>query len=219
MHQETVVCIQYRLLASTHCRRPPFIGLLAARASLLTFCEQGGGLVACGISHVRFLAYAEKGTLSIGRGKFAGRTPCTSYLSIAFARTWCVRPENAKEEEWRTLTGSQEGEIVVWKDRIVQYAVKGHSGPIWDMSVLRLDKRDHIATAGADGEVGLWMMLWGTESTKIDDMGRGIEGIVRTVGDRVTDEFPYGKGLSLSDMVQELACPSAVGFPPPIPDL
>lgn len=174
---------------------------------------QGGGLVACGIGHVRFLTYVQKGNLAIGKGKFAGKTPCTSYLSVAFARTWCVRPGNAKEEEWRTLTGSQEGDIVVWKDKTVQYVVKGHTGPIWDISVLRLDNRDIIATGGADGQVGLWRMLWGTESTRVDDQGKGIEGIVRTVGDRATDEFPFGKGLFLSDMLQELACPSAVRHP------
>lgn len=127
----------------------------------------GGGLVACGVGHIRFFEYAEADSFRARRGKHAGRSPCSSFMSLGFVRTWCDRGGGGKEEEWRLLTGSQEGEILAWKDRTVLYRVKSHDGPVWDISVLSVDGRDMFATGGADGQVGMWRMQWATESAKV----------------------------------------------------
>jgi WD40 repeat protein len=191
-------------------------------------------LVTCGVRHVKFWTLegvdahlgnqnvehdhdetaAPEGLLVSHKGRFAGRSTCTTTLCVDFVRTKIVtmhkiqartldekvhgrdgndddndeeedddvleEKKRAREddegvrndkwekrvsEEWRTLIGTQEGDVQVWCEHVLLYVVHAHTGPVVDMCALKDETGGYVlATGGADGVIGLFKMVPATET-------------------------------------------------------
>lgn len=103
------------------------------------FNPTNGEIVTCGVKHVTFWTLEGK-KLTSKRGLFGRVGPQTHSLGIAFT---------ARGD---AVTGTQKGDLYLWRGRELRVKVEAHAGPVLAMA----ETAEGIISGGKDGTIKMW---------------------------------------------------------------